>query len=126
MLIFILFLLLKSSSAAFVATDATLQTAVDNCLSETADGSCPDFAASNDATGNPYGVIGEWDVSAVTNMEEMFKGFDLFNQDISNWNTAAVTRMFKSTSTALLCSSVSCFLIRVLFSHPSPFLRSSS
>ena len=40
------------------------------CLGETADGSCPTFAASIDATGNPYGVIGEWDVSAVTNMFE--------------------------------------------------------
>ena len=41
------------------------------CLGETADGSCPDFAASNvPGTGNPYGVIGDWDVSAVTNMED--------------------------------------------------------
>ena len=39
------------------------------CLGETPDGSCPTFAASNDATGNPYGVIGSWDVSAVTSME---------------------------------------------------------
>jgi surface protein len=40
------------------------------CLGETADGSCPSFAASDDATGHPYGVIGNWDVSAVTNMEQ--------------------------------------------------------
>jgi hypothetical protein len=38
------------------------------CLGETADGSCPIFAASDDATGNPYGVIGTWDVSAVKSM----------------------------------------------------------
>ena len=39
------------------------------CLGETADGSCPILAASNvPGTGNPYGVIGDWDVSAVTNM----------------------------------------------------------
>jgi hypothetical protein len=39
------------------------------CLGETPDGSCPIFAASNvPGTGNPYGVIGDWDVSAVTNM----------------------------------------------------------
>jgi len=38
------------------------------CLGETRDGSCPIFAASNDATGNPYGVIGDWDVSLVTSM----------------------------------------------------------
>ena len=40
------------------------------CLGETVGGSCPIFAASNDATGHPYGVIGAWDVSAVTNMEK--------------------------------------------------------
>ena len=40
------------------------------CLGETSDGSCPNFAASNDAaTGNPYGVIGDWDVSLVTGMD---------------------------------------------------------
>jgi hypothetical protein len=38
-------------------------------LGETTDGSCPIFAASNDATGNRYGVIGDWDVSAVTSMD---------------------------------------------------------
>ena len=40
------------------------------CLGETTDGSCPTFAASDvSSTGNPYGVIGDWDVSAVTTME---------------------------------------------------------
>jgi hypothetical protein len=39
-------------------------------LGETRDGSCPNFAASNDVTGNPYGVIGSWDVSAVKSMKE--------------------------------------------------------
>ena len=38
------------------------------CLGETADGSCPTFAASDATPGNPYGVIGDWDVSAVTAM----------------------------------------------------------
>jgi hypothetical protein len=32
------------------------------------DGSCPVLAASNDATGNPYGVIGTWDVSLMTDL----------------------------------------------------------
>ena len=47
---------------------AQTQVCTGGCLSETADGSCPLFAASDDATGHPYGVIGVWDVSAVTNM----------------------------------------------------------
>jgi len=49
--------------------DGPLKNAIASCLSETPDGSCPTFAASNDASGNPYGVIGVWDVSAVTSME---------------------------------------------------------
>jgi hypothetical protein len=56
--------------AAFAPADrAALKAAVGTCLSETADGSCPTFAASNDASGTPYGVIGAWDVSAVTSMQ---------------------------------------------------------
>jgi len=69
---FIGFLLLATphfANASFTPADKTaLKTAVDACLSETGDGSCPIFAASNDNTGNPYGVIGTWDVSSVTNM----------------------------------------------------------
>ena len=44
-------------------------TCTGGCLGETADGSCPNFAESINAdTGKPYGVIGDWDVSAVTSM----------------------------------------------------------
>ena len=43
-------------------------TCTGGCLGETPDGSCPTFAASNDASGNPYGVIGDWDVSKVTSL----------------------------------------------------------
>jgi hypothetical protein len=46
-----------------------LKTAITSCLSETTNGSCPIFAASPDATGNPYGVMGDWDVSKVTRMQ---------------------------------------------------------
>jgi hypothetical protein len=52
----------------YPADSAALKTAVQSCLSETGDGSCPTFAASNDATGNPYGVMGDWDVSKVTSL----------------------------------------------------------
>ena len=71
---FIGFLLLATphfANASFTPADKTaLKTAVNACLSETGDGSCPIFAASNDNTGNPYGVIGTWDVSSVTTMEK--------------------------------------------------------
>ena len=38
------------------------------CLGETTDGSCPTFAASNDATGNPYGAMADWDTRLVRSM----------------------------------------------------------
>ncbi len=70
MLIFVLFILnIYQSSAVFPPLDsAALNAAVGGCLGETPDGSCPTFAASNDATGNPYGVMGDWDVSKVTSL----------------------------------------------------------
>ena len=40
------------------------------CLGENATGSCPTFAASNDGTGNPHGMMGDWDVSNVTSLKE--------------------------------------------------------
>ena len=62
--------------AVFAPADRTaLKAAVDTCLQEpTGDrregsGSCPIFSASDATPGNPYGVIGDWDVSAVTTME---------------------------------------------------------
>ena len=48
------------------------------CLGETSNGSCPIFAASNDATGNPYGVMGDWDVSQVTNFDSSTPNLYLF------------------------------------------------
>ena len=40
-----------------------------------------------------YGHISEWDVSSVTNMEELFKYKDTFNDDISSWDVSKVTNM---------------------------------
>jgi len=37
--------------------------------------------------------IGNWDVSSVTSMQEMFDGANSFNQPIGNWNVSAVTNM---------------------------------
>lgn len=36
--------------------------------------------------------IGDWDVSKVTNMEGMFWGAQNFNQDLSSWNVANVDK----------------------------------
>ena len=90
------------------------------CLDETPDGSCPIFAASDvpvfgdgnyqgDFRGNygtgKYGLMGTWDVSVITNMENLFgqnsdnegNQVGAFNADISNWNTERVTNMNGST-----------------------------
>ena len=40
-----------------------------------------------------YGEIRNWDVSNVTNMEEMFGDAHSFNQPLSNWNVSKVTNM---------------------------------
>lgn len=37
--------------------------------------------------------IGEWDVSRVTNMANLFEGVEDFNEDISRWNVSNVTNM---------------------------------
>ena len=79
---------------------AGLKAAVDACISETPDGSCPDFAKTQDATGNMYGVIGGWDVSLVTSLTNMFSYKYSFNQDLSNWDTSAVTDMSNVFSSA--------------------------
>jgi len=58
---------LKDAVGTCVDTGASFS-CTGGCLGETPDGSCPIFAASNDAAGNPRGAIGDWDVSSVMNM----------------------------------------------------------
>ena len=43
-----------------------------------------------------YGLIENWDISEVTNMNCIFKDLNDFNADISKWNTSAVTTMHGS------------------------------
>ena len=40
-----------------------------------------------------YGHISSWDVSAVTNMSNLFDNRNTFNEDISNWDVSNVTDM---------------------------------
>ena len=47
-------------------------------------GDCPEGA---------HGSIGDWDVSGVTKMEEIFYHASAFNQDLSKWDVSAVTDM---------------------------------
>ena len=95
--------------AAFAPADrAALKSAVGSCLSESGDGSCPTFSASNDATGNSYNAMGEWNISKVTSLKELFRYKNSFNADISKWQTGSVITMKYSTSTP--SSKQLCFL----------------
>eukprot|EP01040_Poterioochromonas_malhamensis_P016590 gene16590-18875_t len=40
-----------------------------------------------------YGHISSWDVSQVTDMSELFRNWDSFNEDISRWDVSKVTDM---------------------------------
>ena len=40
-----------------------------------------------------HGPIGDWDVSSVTDMRDIFYGASAFNQDLSKWDVSAVTDM---------------------------------
>ena len=59
--------------------------------------------ASRNTVVATYGLIEDWDVSEVTNMQLVFYGgsihgstFGSFNADLSKWNTGAVTNMRNS------------------------------
>ena len=47
-----------------------------------------------DCSEGPYGSIGDWDVSGVTKMGEMFSDASDFNQGLSKWDVSAVTGMW--------------------------------
>ena len=47
---------------------------------------------SNNATAI-YGEVNTWNVSAITDMSELFKNYDTFNELISNWDISNVTNM---------------------------------
>ena len=67
---------------------ASLKSAVDECYPTSGPISGPP-----DATGPCATPIGQWDVSAVTDMNGLFYNISYFNEDISDWDTGAVTDM---------------------------------
>ena len=46
-----------------------------------------------DTKGTP---IGEWDISEITSLEEVFRDYYTCNPDVSKWNTSKVTNMFRA------------------------------
>ena len=78
----------RSSLKAF-ADLAELKTALISCLDEDSScGACPRTEAV-------YGLFGDWDVSAVTDFTDLFKGLPYFNGNVSKWNTSSVTSMYR-------------------------------
>merc|ERR1719331_1530998 len=70
------------------AAKSELQAAIKECLQ-----------LSSDCSKGPHGPIGSWDVSAVTDMSQLFNrklvpGANKFTGDISNWDVSGVTTMF--------------------------------
>ena len=93
--------------AGFEFTDSTLKPAVTEWFEDRV------------AAENKYGAIGTWDTKDVTDMSELFcassacdyynLAAESFNEDISGWNTAAVTtfkRMFYGASSFNQLASV--------------------
>ena len=54
---------------------------------------CLRLSSVGDCSTSVHSSIGDWDVSAVTDMVEMFYNAKEFNADISRWDVSAVTDM---------------------------------
>jgi surface protein len=74
-------------------TSAALWLAVEHCLAAVSSGENCCSAGGADCGAACATDMPDWDVSLVTNMEDLFKDKSAFNQDISRWNTASVTSM---------------------------------
>ena len=68
-------------AAKFIATNETLQQAVNDWCSN------PQLATET------YGDISTWDTSNVTTMKDLFHNKTQFNDDITQWNVSRVTNM---------------------------------
>ena len=56
---------------------------------------CIKLSAVGDCSTGPYGSTGEWDVSHVTDMRDMFNAAKSFNQKLSEWKMCKETTMDK-------------------------------
>merc|ERR1719424_2340797 len=74
-----------------------------------------------------YGLIADWDVSAVTDMSSLFEDLKDFNADISSWDTSGVTSMYlmfygaSAFNQPLSFDTSSVTSMREMFVHASAF-----
>ena len=72
----------------FAHLDATTVFTTKSAINNAAQAYCSS-PASAEAT---YGPIADWDVSAITDMKELFEDCNTFNGDIRSWDVGSVTR----------------------------------
>jgi surface protein len=58
------------------------------------------YNANPDTATETYGSIAGWDVSMITDMNNLFEDLTNFNVDISSWDTSKVTTMYRMFSGA--------------------------
>ena len=84
--------ILYGTAAVFKpSSKADLAKAIEECMQQP-----PDEGKPYDCSTGPKGAIGDWDVSAVTDMSFLFlreAEFSEFNGDISKWDVSGVTNM---------------------------------
>lgn len=61
--------------------------------SDNIDAAVSAWTSDAESAAGTYGLISGWDVSAVTDMGNLFNGKETFNDDISAWDVSAVTNM---------------------------------
>ena len=73
------------------------------------------FNEKSDKAEKEFGKIADWDVSGITDMDELFLNMENFNADISSWDTSGVTsmlQMFKVRSPLVPCHALQSRVLR--------------
>merc|ERR1719174_2902799 len=114
----LLIVLTSTSCSAFSPrSKKELKSAVDACIKLSPVGEC---------SKGPHGAIGDWDVSAVTDMSGMFSSASAFNQDLSKWDVSAVTNMRYMFRASAFNQDVSKWDVSAVTDMGSMFLRASA
>merc|ERR1719199_2201921 len=116
---------------------ASLLTAVKDCIAQNSKDGCADMntwdvTAVTDMSdlfnrnGNFNGNISKWNTSKVTNMQCMFKDTKAFNGDISGWDVSKVTNMGYMFSSASFNGDISKWDVSKVTNLRNMFFSASS